>query len=381
MEATPSQLAIPDAVSAQTTQNLSKPPRNYAVRARISPANGMKAGKVAQCAPTFKPCASRRFSPLVVAFLRQRAGRLDGLRRARDPRLRSDGSAMATAGLFLATQFLPAFSHRRWSPGSSFCAAAARCPGSTPPRPPSSACSRSPRPSSPSSSSSSSRRSTAPSPRRRAPSRGRRRRRCSPRGGRCARETRCSTSLSPEGPRRARRSPGSRSPLGRPGALLGDAVSFLLVAILVARGAGPGPRRSRRRPTWSNRLREGIAYVRGRVDLRRLILAEAGRDHLLRPDRPDRGRLRDRDAGRGRRRLRRAARRMGGGDVRRGAGLRRRAGALASLAARGLDARDRARLPRRRRRADARDRLRRGGRRRRRQRRPMGRPRSARCRS
>ncbi len=61
---------------------------------------------------------------------------------------------------------------------------------------------------------------------------------------------------------------------GAQGALLGDAVSFLFVAILVSRVPGLA-RAESEAPTWSHRLREGIDYVRSRVDLRRLILAEA----------------------------------------------------------------------------------------------------------
>ena len=63
---------------------------------------------------------------------------------------------------------------------------------------------------------------------------------------------------------------------GAQGALLGDAVSFLFVAILVSRVPGLA-RAESEAPTWSRRLREGIDYVRSRVDLRRLILAEAPR--------------------------------------------------------------------------------------------------------
>ena len=61
---------------------------------------------------------------------------------------------------------------------------------------------------------------------------------------------------------------------GAQGALLGDAVSFLFVAILVSRVRGLTLAESEA-PEWMTRLREGIAYVRGRIELRRLILAEA----------------------------------------------------------------------------------------------------------
>ena len=61
---------------------------------------------------------------------------------------------------------------------------------------------------------------------------------------------------------------------GAQAALIGDAVSFLCVAILVARLPGLSLA-SAEASRWSERLRAGLAYVRGRVELRRLIGAQA----------------------------------------------------------------------------------------------------------
>ena len=60
---------------------------------------------------------------------------------------------------------------------------------------------------------------------------------------------------------------------GAQAALLADAASFLLVAALVTRVPGLELAASEPSP-WAERLREGLAYVRARADLRRLILAE-----------------------------------------------------------------------------------------------------------
>jgi MFS family permease len=56
--------------------------------------------------------------------------------------------------------------------------------------------------------------------------------------------------------------------------LLGDAVSFLCVAILVARLPGLG-RASAEASRWGERFRAGLAYVRRNAELRRLIVAQA----------------------------------------------------------------------------------------------------------
>ena len=60
---------------------------------------------------------------------------------------------------------------------------------------------------------------------------------------------------------------------GAQAALLADAASFLVVALLVTRVPGLALAASEATP-WVERLRDGIAYVRQRVELRRLIVAE-----------------------------------------------------------------------------------------------------------
>jgi MFS family permease len=61
--------------------------------------------------------------------------------------------------------------------------------------------------------------------------------------------------------------------LGAQAALIADAASFLLVALLVTRVPGLELAASEASP-WVERLRDGLAYVRARADLSRLILAE-----------------------------------------------------------------------------------------------------------
>ena len=101
-------------------------------------------------------------------------------------------------------------------------------------------------------------------------------------------------------------------------ALLADAISFLAVAglLVVARRLRlPEPDEPEAR--WTERLRRGLAYVRERPALRRLLGAQAAGLRLLRARDPDRGRVREGDARRRRRRLRRPARQLGRRDGRR----------------------------------------------------------------
>jgi MFS family permease len=60
---------------------------------------------------------------------------------------------------------------------------------------------------------------------------------------------------------------------GAQGALIADAVSFLVVALLVTRVPALELAAAEASP-WVERLRDGLAYVRGRADLMRLICAE-----------------------------------------------------------------------------------------------------------
>jgi MFS family permease len=60
--------------------------------------------------------------------------------------------------------------------------------------------------------------------------------------------------------------------LGLQTALLLDALSFLLIAVLMA--AGPLPYAEPEEGRWRDRIRAGLAYVRTRVPLRRLLLAQ-----------------------------------------------------------------------------------------------------------
>ncbi len=60
---------------------------------------------------------------------------------------------------------------------------------------------------------------------------------------------------------------------GAQAALIADAASFMLVALLVTRVPGLELAAAEASP-WRERLRDGLAYVRSRADLSRLILAE-----------------------------------------------------------------------------------------------------------
>ncbi len=126
----------------------------------------------------------------------------------------------------------------------------------------------------------------------------------------------------------------------------------LILAVAAAARPQPRPADRRARETeetdWRERLRKGLAYVRERPPLRRLLGRPGGRVRLLRARDPDRGRVRQGDARRRRHRLRRAARQLGRRHGRSAASLfaaLRRVSLPALLL--GLDPGDRRRLPRR----------------------------------
>ncbi len=185
---------------------------------------------------------------------------------------------------------------------------------------------------------------------------------CSPPPASCARATRCSTSPSRSAPPAGRRSPGWWSPAPGSRPRCSPTPSRSWPSRCCSRSpAGSSCRRPRSpRPAWTDRLRRGLAYVRERPALRRLLGAQALAfiffslvipiEVVFAKETLDAG-----DAG-----LRRAARRAGASGWSLGslafAALRRvplRAAALR------LDARDRARLPRHRDLPDAARRLRR----------------------
>ena len=113
-----------------------------------------------------------------------------------------------------------------------------------------------------------------------------------------------------------------------------DAVSFGIVALVIATARGHARGSSSRRRAWVERLRDGYRYVRDRpVAAPACSTARAPRSSSSRRD-PDRGRVREGDARRRRRGLRRSARELGRGDGRRRRGVRGPAAALAARAAR-----------------------------------------------
>ena len=156
-------------------------------------------------------------------------------------------------------------------------------------------------------------RSTARSPRRRARSPARRRPPCSPRPGSCARATRCSTSRSRSAPRAARRSPASWSPApgSRRRCSPTRSRSWRSPALLAVARRLELPEPEEPEAPWTDRLRRGLAYVRERPGAAPPARRPGARVRLLRPGDPDRGRVREGDARRRRRRLRRPARQLG----------------------------------------------------------------------
>ena len=119
---------------------------------------------------------------------------------------------------------------------------------------------------------------------------------------RCARATRCSTSPSRSPARRARCSPGWSIHVGGVG--LGAVArrrdrSSLVGLLLLATARAPARAAARARASAGGaRLRDGLRYVRDHPTAGRLLAGEGVGDRLLHARHPDRGRLRQGDAGR-----------------------------------------------------------------------------------